>query len=138
MATDLNKLIIEDLVKERNRIAHEIQDLQTELKVVQKMIDKRTKSVLSNTPLGVRIVGKPKKPIQAIHELLKNNAGKDFTPTEIREEMEYLRKQGLLLSDAKNLLWVVHSALRTLFMKGLVTRTDENNNVYYSVEKNEY
>lgn len=145
-----NKLLLEELVLTRKRLEEEIQLIREELRnmaklqekvvklvnqqeLIQSMIDRITSSEEASQLF--KAIGKPKRPIKAIFELFRENPDKKYSPPDLRDELEYLKKQNLLLSDANNLLFVVHSCLRGLLKSGFIMKVVENDSVFYQYKR---
>ena len=142
-----SKILLDELISMRTRIVQEIQELQEELnkrkqieiqinklknqlEFIQSMVNRFVTK--EETESLFRTMEKPKRPIKAIMELMRENPDKKYTPTQLRDELEYLKKQNLLLSDAKNLLFVVHSCLRGLLRASFIMKVyEEDDSVFY-------
>lgn len=147
MANYKNKILLDELISMRTRLVQEIQELQEELNkrvrieiqinklknqldLIQSMVSRFT----TNEETGnlFKTIEKPRRPIKAILQLMRDNPDKKYTPTQLRDELEYLKKQSLLLSDAGNLLYVVHSCLRGLLKSNFIMKVyEENDSVFY-------
>ena len=73
----------------------------------------------------------PITPIDAIFEIFLKYPGKKWEPTELRDELERLRKENLLDSTAENLLWTTHSVLKRLLEKKYIFKHPEGNKTFY-------
>ncbi len=121
-----NDIILNELVLERDRIVDQITELNNTLMIIQKLIDRRTR-VDSESPAEAYIKRNALKPMQAIQKLFKENPDKQFIPSGIRMELEYLKERGLLITRSDKLLNVAHSSLKALIKKGVIIK-----NVSYS------
>lgn len=129
-----NDIVLNELLLERKRLTDLIGELNTELKVIQKLIDRRTSPDSENSTQSY-IDKNALKPMQAIEKLFKDYPAKPFLPSEIKTELGRLRKQGMLITQSKNLLNVVHSSLKTLIKKGVIVKNDSLNPPRYKIKR---
>ena len=130
----INDIVLNELLLERKRLTDLIGELNTELKVIQRLIDRRTSPDLDNSTQSY-IDKNALKPLQAIERLFKDYPEKPFLPSEIKTELGRLRKQGMLITQSKNLLNVVHSSLKTLIKKGVIVKNDSLNPPRYKIKR---
>ena len=120
----MNK-VLEELIKEREKLLDEITERQEELTVIQKLIARRTKTE-SDEATELFISNATKRPLLALKDIFTQSPFKSFTPSELRDELEKLKKSDLLKSNSKNLLFVVHSSLKVLIKRGIIKKELEN------------
>jgi len=129
-----NDIVLNELILERNRLTDLIAELNGELKVIQKLINRRTSND-SDNPTESYIKSSALKPLQAIEKLFKDFPDKPFIPSEIKIELGRLKKQGLLITQSKNLLNVVHSSLKSLIKKDAINKDESLNPPRYRLKK---
>lgn len=118
-----NQIFINELTRERERILREIQGLQSELEVIQRLLAKRVSSE-SNLITDAYIKKPQRRPLQALKKIFSDNPKNDFIPGQLRDELQKLRDNKLLKSNANNLLFVTHSALKSLLKKNIIIKND--------------
>jgi hypothetical protein len=117
----MNTVILNELTRERDRLLNEIEQLQTELRVVQRLIDRRLQPE-SDKATQMYVRKNAKKPYHALKQIFINKPSLKFTPSGLRDELERLQSQELLISKSDNLLFVVHSSLKGLLKKNIITK----------------
>lgn len=132
---DKNKIILNELVLERTRLVGEISKLNDELRIIQNLIDRRTKTE-TDSPTETYIKKNAVKPMQALVKLFSDNPNKPYMPSELKKELMSLKEQGLLITSSKNLLNVVHSSLKALVKPGFVVKNDLLNPPRYKLNEN--
>lgn len=70
-------------------------------------------------------VSEPIAPTEYIKKLFNVYPSKDWKPPEFRDQLELLKEKNLLDSTADNLLWVVHSSLKTLYTQHFIDKDEE-------------
>jgi hypothetical protein len=80
---------------------------------------------------GGYIITKPVSVVEALKIIFKAKPSKEFEPVELKDELELIRKKKLLDSDADNLLWITHSALRTLIKDNYLIKNTEGSKPTY-------
>ena len=120
---DSNQIFINELTRERERILLDIQKLKSELEVIQRLLAKRVSSE-SDLMTDSYIMKQQRRPLQAIKKIFSDSPKKDFTPGQLRDELQRLRDNKSLKSNASNLLSVTHSALKSLVKKNLIVKND--------------
>ena len=126
--------VLNELLKERERLLDEITERQEELKVIQKLIDRRTRNESEETQKAF-IGTATKRPYHALKDIFTQSPYKSFTPSELRDELENLKKLGLLKSNSENLLFVVHSSLKALIKKDVIEKESQNEPPTYKLSK---
>jgi hypothetical protein len=117
--------VLDDLLAERERLLDRITRSQEELKIVQRLIDRRTNSESEQTQQAF-VYKAMKRPYHALKDIFASSPFKSFTPSELRDELETLKRDGLLKSNSNNLLYVVHSSIKSLIKKGIIKKESEN------------
>lgn len=116
----MNPILVE-LVRERQSIISELEQLQIELRVIQRMIDKHTQPQ-SAEATKMFIHKNAKKPLQALKRIFNDSPTRKFTPSNLRDELESLRRQELLITKSDNLLFIVHSSLKALLSRNIIIK----------------
>ena len=117
----MNNTIVSELIRERDRLLNEIEQLQTEMRVVQRLIDRRLQPE-SDKATQFYVHKNAKKPYHALKQIFMNKPSLKFTPSVLRDELERLQSQELLISKSENLLFVVHSSLKGLLKKNIIIK----------------
>lgn len=80
---------------------------------------------------GGYIIPKPVSVVEALKIIFKAKPSKEFEPVELKDELELIRKKKQLVSDADNLLWITHSALKTLIKDNYIIKNTEGSKPTY-------
>ena len=120
--------ILIELIRERERITLLIAELQQELSLIEKIIERRSSEDVDETKRYSSVTKfSALKPQKALERIFKENQTTNFLPNQLSVELMRMAKQGQLISQSKNLLNVVHTALKALVKKGLVIKHAELN-----------
>lgn len=79
---------------------------------------------------------KPLRPADAIMWLFRNIKN-EWNPIDIRDRFEQFRKGDKLNSNANNLLWVIHSSLKSLVRRGDLKKIETDKDPYYRLVEKE-
>lgn len=115
--------ILIELIRERERITLLIAELQQELSLIEKIIERRSSEDVDETKRYSSVTKfSALKPQKALERIFKENQTTNFLPNQLSVELMRMAKQGQLISQSKNLLNVVHTALKALVKKGLIIK----------------
>lgn len=106
-----------------------------DLKAVERLLAKRDPNADSEEAiadnfdveldLDSELPSRALKPADALKWIINRNPEKLWSPGELRDNLEWLRKHQRLDSSAKNLLWIVHSSIKSLIKDFLVRDGDK-------------
>lgn len=73
----------------------------------------------------------PVSVVEALNLMFTYSPTKEFEPVELKDKLESLRKKNLLNSNAENLLWITHSALKTLLKDNFIIKNKSGSKSTY-------
>jgi hypothetical protein len=116
------------ITKERDNILSEIESVA---KVYDRFVpadnqtNKKPVNALSLvTKFSIESIKEPISVVEALKIIFKESPTKEFSPVELRDKLESLKKKELLSTDAENLLWITHSAIRTLLRENFISKKE--------------
>lgn len=110
---------------EEKRIRAEIDHLQNELSVIEKMIQRRSHDSGSRMVLFPEPEQTPEQsvgPLEAVRQALDEAPDKRWTPVELTKRLEDLRRRNQLRSTSAKLASAVHTALKSLLDSGYAVK----------------
>jgi len=123
----------------RNNILQQMAKTQEDLSAIQRMIhnqgiyieiekniETEEKDLGENISSALFIeVKEPISPTEYIEKIFKLFPNKKFDAPELRTQLELLSKLGMLKTHAKNYLWAIHSSLKTLITRGIISKSED-------------
>ncbi|MCH8035063.1 MAG: hypothetical protein IH950_15075 [Bacteroidetes bacterium] len=114
------KAIASSFDKQIKELEEKADNLKEDRQTIYDMLDKQSGVPSANSNLIVH--HSALRPIDAITDLMRKNTQERWTPTDLRDSLQQLQKEGKLISKASNLLWVVHSSLKSLVKRDDITK----------------
>lgn len=137
---DRHRKISQKKYKELEELKKEGDALIEEIEVVNKLYSKLVSSEPTKNEVKPRnalaqliqkVIDEPVTVVEALKVIFSNAPTKKFEPVELKNELENIRKKNLLNSDAENLLWITHSALKTLMKDNFIIRNESGSRPTY-------
>ncbi len=128
---DDNKNISETLKELKKQIVEQIESLKVDLEAVERLLKKHSVIKDAQLPIFSNIslaLDKAVGPTKAIMQIFNGSPNKAWTPSELRDKLSEIKENGLLSTNAIDLLSVVHTVLGAHVKNGSIIK-DSNKRI---------
>lgn len=123
--------------KQIKELEDKVKNLKEDRQTIYHMLNKQSNVTPTNQTGQHSTLSKRLRPIDAILNLMREDEYKKWSPTGLRDSLQELQEEGKLVSKASNLLWVVHSSLKSLVKRNdIVKEEGEDGTPVYRLSEN--